>query len=103
MTIFGDPLWIRVRKGETLKEIKKRTQAKLEIPDDEFEQWRFAFHPRQMQPLQYLSDDDEVISKFPLGLSAAWSKGKYVGDNGSFIALVHEDTKPNPKPQQHIH
>ena len=100
VSLFGDPIWIRVKKGETLRELKKRIQSKLEISDEEFSTWKFAYHPRQMQPLDYLSDDDDIISKFPRGLAGSWNNGKYYGDNSAFIALQHEDTKPNRKPQQ---
>lgn len=99
VTVFGDPIWIKVKKGDTLKDMKRRVQAKLEVPDEEFARWKFAYHPRQMQPLEYLNEDDEILSKFPRCLASAWSNGKYFGDNGSFIALQHEDTKPNRKPQ----
>jgi len=101
VSVFGDPFWIKVKKGDSLRDIKKRIQSKLEVPDEEFEKWKFAYHPRQMQPLDYLSDGDDIISKFPRGLTSVWSNGKYFGDNGAFIALQHEDTKPSRKPQQH--
>ena len=88
LTLFGDPLWIRVKRGEELREIKKRIQATLEIPDEEFKQWRFVHHTRQ-KPLEYLMDDDEVVSRFPAGLSRVSRDKKYLGHGESFIALQH--------------
>ena len=89
VSLFGDPIWIRMRKGERLRDLKKRIQSKLEIPDEEFSTWRFAYHPRQMQPLADLSADDDIISKFPTVPTGSENSKKYVGDNASFVVLIH--------------
>ena len=33
---FGDPFFLLVREGETLAEVKKRIQSKLQVSDEEF-------------------------------------------------------------------
>ena len=101
-TFFGDPLWIRAKKGEKLRDIKKRIQAKLEIPDEDFKQWRFGYHRRPRLSLEYLKEDDEVVDKFGASLHPVSKNKLYLGDNVSFIALQHENTKQNPELWQHI-
>lgn len=78
-----------------MADIKSRVQAKLDVPDKEFAKWKFSFHPRQMQPIEYLEDDDSVLDKFPRVPSFSESgNAKYYGDNGMFLGLEHEDSKP---------
>ena len=85
-----------------MREIKKRIQATLEIPDEDFKQQRFTFHRRQGESLEYLRGDDEIVTKFRRSVSRVSTNKKYLGHNESFIALEHENTKPNPKPWQRV-
>ena len=84
-----------MKKREKLRDIKKRIQATLEIPDGDFMQWRFGYHRRQGQSLEYLRDNDKVVAKFSTNPLVSTNE-KYLGDNQSFIALEHENTKPKP-------
>lgn len=98
---FGDPFWLRIRPGETLADIKPRIQDKLAVPDEEFFKWKFAYSARQMHhPLEYLSDDDEVLSKFPKVPLFSQNDNKYFGGEYCFLGLEHEDTRPK-RPVQH--
>ncbi|GKA78706.1 ubiquitin carboxyl-terminal hydrolase 13 [Tanacetum coccineum] len=59
---FGDPFIFVIRDDETLAEIRLRIQKKLQVPDEEFSKWKFAFvslgNPR------YLQDSDVVFTRF---------------------------------------
>ncbi|KAK3120269.1 hypothetical protein QOZ80_9AG0684800 [Eleusine coracana subsp. coracana] len=59
---FGDPFLLLVREGETLAEVKKRIQSKLQVPDEEFSKWKFAFI--SMNRPDYLQDSDVVPARF---------------------------------------
>eukprot|EP00210_Caulerpa_lentillifera_P006772 g6471.t1 len=101
MTVFGDPLWVKVKKGETVGEVKIRIQKTLEINDEDFSQWKFAYHARPMYPVDYLKDEDEILTKFSRIALSGRTNGKFIGDNTSFMALLHEDTKPNRRTPHH--
>ena len=102
-TFFGDPLWIRVKRGEELGDIKERIRATLEIPEEDFKQWRFAYQPRQIEPLEYLEDDEDVVSKFSEGPFFVSRNKKYLGDIVSFLALRHTNTEPHSEPREPTH
>ncbi|KAK9999214.1 hypothetical protein SO802_018817 [Lithocarpus litseifolius] len=59
---FGEPFFMVMHEGETLAEIKVRIQKKLQVPDEEFAKWKFAFFS-QGRP-EYLQDSDIVYSHF---------------------------------------
>ncbi|GJT29443.1 ubiquitin carboxyl-terminal hydrolase 12-like protein [Tanacetum coccineum] len=40
---FGEPFFLDIREGETLAEVKVGIQKKLQVPDEEFSKWKFAF------------------------------------------------------------
>eukprot|EP00210_Caulerpa_lentillifera_P006758 g6458.t1 len=101
MTVFGDPLWVKVKKGETIGEVKIRIQKTLEINDEDFSQWKFAYHAQPMHPVDYLKDEDEILTKFPRIALSGRTNGKFIGDNTSFMALLHEDTKPSRQVLHH--
>ena len=86
---FGNPIWIRLKKGETLRDLKERIQSKLEIPDEEFSAWEFAYHHEPETPLEHLNDDDDIISKFPTERAGGWNSRLYVGGYDAFVALIH--------------
>ena len=99
---FGDPFWIRAKKGEELREIKRRIQATLEMPDEEFKYLRFAYHPRERRrPPVDLRDDDEIVSKFLKSFPAVQRNDeRYLGDDRYFIALRWGTTERNPEKWQ---
>ncbi|KAE8711065.1 Ubiquitin carboxyl-terminal hydrolase 12 [Hibiscus syriacus] len=61
-TNFGEPFLMMIRGSETLAEVKVRIQRKLQVPDEEFAKWKFAFISLS-HPL-YLEDSDIVASGF---------------------------------------
>ncbi|KAL6841585.1 hypothetical protein ACP4OV_028524 [Aristida adscensionis] len=79
---FGDPFYILAREGETLAEVKKRIQAKLRVPNEEFSKWKFAFV--SMNRPDYLHDSDVVASRFQRReVYGAWEQ---------YLGLEHTDT-----------
>ncbi|GMH43257.1 hypothetical protein BSKO_11179 [Bryopsis sp. KO-2023] len=92
---FGDPFWLKIRATDTVADIKPQVKAKLDVSDEEFAKWKFAYHPRQMQSIEYLVDEDIVLEKFARVPSYSESDDtKYYGDSGAFLGLEHEDSKP---------
>lgn len=81
---FGEPFLLVIREEETLAEVKSRIQKKLQVPDEEFSKWRFAFlslgHP------EYLQDSDIVSSRFlRRDIYGAWEH---------YLGLEHSDYIP---------
>ncbi|KAL8542578.1 hypothetical protein ACS0TY_003455 [Phlomoides rotata] len=65
--------------GETLAEVKVRIQKKLQVPDEEFSKWKFAF--LSLGRPEYLEDSDIVSSRFQRrDVYGAWEQ--------SFIELL---------------
>ncbi|CAD7702882.1 unnamed protein product [Ostreobium quekettii] len=94
-TAFGDPFWLRVRRGETLADIKPRIQDKLGVPGDDFAKWKFAFSARQMHhPLEHLDDGDDVLSRFPRTPLFSLNNCRYYGGEYCFLGLEHRDMRP---------
>jgi len=58
-TTFGSPFLIKYRQGEKVKEVRKRLQDRLAVPDKEWEKYRVAL-VIQMKPY-YLDDEEEKI------------------------------------------
>mmetsp|Transcript_58544 Transcript_58544/g.186598 ORF Transcript_58544/g.186598 Transcript_58544/m.186598 type:complete len:209 (-) Transcript_58544:292-918(-) len=58
---FGDPFLLMIGAEEPLSSIKGRIQSKLEVADEEFAKWKFAFvsHSRP----EYLEEDDIVAKR----------------------------------------
>ncbi|KAL8129987.1 hypothetical protein V2J09_019142 [Rumex salicifolius] len=59
---FGEPFFLVIHEGETLADIKVRIQKKLQVPDEEFAKWKFAF--LSLGRPEYLLDTDIVSSRF---------------------------------------
>ncbi|XP_061338183.1 ubiquitin C-terminal hydrolase 12-like [Gastrolobium bilobum] len=84
---FGEPFVLVIHKDETLGEIKVRIQKKLQVPDDAFGKWEFAFvstgHP------EYLQDNDIVSSRFQRrDIYGAWDQ---------YLGLEHNDNGRIPR------
>ena len=48
---FGNPFLIKIKEGETYEEIKERIRAHLDVPEKDFEKYRYANRcPRQVLP-----------------------------------------------------
>ncbi|XP_077245222.1 ubiquitin C-terminal hydrolase 12-like isoform X3 [Tasmannia lanceolata] len=81
---FGEPFFLVIHEGETLAEVKERIQKKLQVPDDEFSKWKFAF--LSLGRPEYLEDSDIVSSRFQRrDVYGAWEQ---------YLGLEHSDTAP---------
>ncbi|KAJ7975928.1 ubiquitin carboxyl-terminal hydrolase 12 [Quillaja saponaria] len=79
---FGEPFLLVIHEGETLAEVKVRIQKKLQVPDDEFSKWKFAF--LSLGRPEYLQDSDIVCSRFQRrDLHGTWEQ---------YLGLEHLDT-----------
>ncbi|XP_034224980.1 ubiquitin carboxyl-terminal hydrolase 12 isoform X5 [Prunus dulcis] len=81
---FGEPFFLVIHEGETLAEVKVRVQKKLQVPDDEFSKWKFAF--LSLGRPEYLQDSDIVSSRFQRrDVYGAWEQ---------YLGLEHSDNAP---------
>nr|XP_023929865.1 ubiquitin carboxyl-terminal hydrolase 12-like isoform X5 [Quercus suber] len=81
---FGEPFFLVIREGETLAEVKERIQKKLQVPDEEFSKWKFAF--LSLGRPDYLQDSDIVSSRFQRrDVYGAWEQ---------YLGLEHTDNAP---------
>ncbi|KAF7153501.1 hypothetical protein RHSIM_Rhsim01G0198200 [Rhododendron simsii] len=65
---FGEPFFLVIHEGETLAEVKVRVQKKLQVPDEEFAKWKFAF--LSLGRPEYLEDSDVVSGRFHVRISS---------------------------------
>ncbi|XP_022843770.1 ubiquitin carboxyl-terminal hydrolase 12-like isoform X1 [Olea europaea var. sylvestris] len=81
---FGEPFFLVVHEGETLADVKVQIQKKLQVPDEEFSKWKFAF--MSLGRPEYLQDSDIVSSRFQRrDVYGAWEQ---------YLGLEHTDTTP---------
>ncbi|XP_034693544.1 ubiquitin carboxyl-terminal hydrolase 12-like isoform X2 [Vitis riparia] len=81
---FGEPFFLIIHEGETLAEVKERIQKKLQVPDEEFSKWKFAF--LSLGRPEYLQDSHIVSSRFQTrDVYGAWEQ---------YLGLEHSDTAP---------
>ncbi|XP_026415216.1 ubiquitin carboxyl-terminal hydrolase 12-like isoform X1 [Papaver somniferum] len=81
---FGEPFFLIIHEGETLGAVKLRIQKKLQIPDEEFAKWKFAF--LSLGRPEYLQDSDVVSSRFQRrDVYGAWEQ---------YLGLEHSDSSP---------
>ncbi|KAH7547698.1 hypothetical protein JRO89_XS14G0004000 [Xanthoceras sorbifolium] len=81
---FGEPFFLVVHEGEILTEVKVRIQKKLQVPDEEFSKWKFAF--LSLGRPEYLQDSDIVSSRFQRrDVYGAWEQ---------YLGLEHSDNAP---------
>ncbi|KAG5549832.1 hypothetical protein RHGRI_014966 [Rhododendron griersonianum] len=81
---FGEPFFLVIREGETLAEVKVRIQKKLQVPDEEFSKWKFAF--LSLGRPDYLQDSDIVSGRFQRrDVYGAWEQ---------YLGLEHSDNTP---------
>ncbi|KAH6807531.1 ubiquitin-specific protease 12 [Perilla frutescens var. frutescens] len=81
---FGEPFFLVIHEGETLAEVKARIQKKLQVPDEEFSKWKFAF--LSLGRPEYLEDSDIVSTRFQRrDVYGAWEQ---------YLGLEHSDTTP---------
>uniref|UniRef100_T1J1R9 Ubiquitin carboxyl-terminal hydrolase 7 n=1 Tax=Strigamia maritima TaxID=126957 RepID=T1J1R9_STRMM len=58
-TTFGVPFLFKIKNGEQFARIKERLQKKLEVPDKEFEKFKFAII--HMGRPQYIHEENEYV------------------------------------------
>ncbi|KAJ0469972.1 putative ubiquitinyl hydrolase 1 [Helianthus annuus] len=81
---FGEPFFLIIHENETLADVKVRIQRKLEVPDEEFSKWKFAF--LSLGRPEYLQDSDVVSNRFQRrDVYGAWEQ---------YLGLEHSDTTP---------
>ncbi|XP_020095661.1 ubiquitin carboxyl-terminal hydrolase 12-like isoform X3 [Ananas comosus] len=80
---FGDPFFLVIHESETLSEVKVRIQKKLQIPDEEFSKWKFAYV--SLGRPDYLQDSDVVSARFQRSIYGAWEQ---------YLGMEHADTTP---------
>ncbi|WRX12507.1 Peptidase C19 [Theobroma cacao] len=81
---FGEPFFLVIHEDETLAEVKVRIQKKLQVPDEEFTKWRFAF--LSLGRPEYLQDSDVVSTRFQRrDVYGAWEQ---------YLGLEHSDNAP---------
>lgn len=56
---FGVPFLLKIKNNENFSTVKDRIQKKLDVPDKEFEKYKFAVIV--MGKLEYISDDDQNL------------------------------------------
>ncbi|KAG5151627.1 hypothetical protein JHK84_028099 [Glycine max] len=92
---FGHPFLLVIREGETLAEVKLRIQKKLQVPDEEFSKWKFAF--LSFGRPEYLQDSDIVSTRFQRrDIYGAWEQ---------YLGLEHIDSaskRSNTANQYHM-
>lgn len=81
---FGKPFLLVIHENETLAEVKVRIQRKLQVPDEEFAKWKFAFLSSGLP--NYLQDLDILSNRFQRRDDAgAWEQ---------YLGLKHSDDAP---------
>ncbi|XP_078435308.1 ubiquitin C-terminal hydrolase 13-like isoform X2 [Wolffia australiana] len=81
---FGEPFFLVIHEGETLALVKIRIQKKLQIPDEEYSKWKFAFV--SLGRPEYLQDSDVIAQRFQRrDIYGAWEQ---------YLGLEHSDTAP---------
>ncbi|CAM6108023.1 unnamed protein product [Calypogeia fissa] len=80
----GEPFRLAVRENETLVDAKERIRKKLQVADEEFAKWKFAFV--SLGRAEYLQDGDVVANRFP--------KGNTYGAWEHYLGLEHTDSAP---------
>ncbi|WRX33029.1 Peptidase C19 [Theobroma cacao] len=87
---FGEPFFLVIREGETLAEIKVRVQKKLQVPDEEFAKWKFAF--LSLGRPEYLQDSDIVSGRFQRrDVYGAWEQ--YLGTGTPLRSQLKSTTR----------
>lgn len=81
---FGEPFFLVIHERETLADVKAHIQKKLQVPDEEFSKWKFAF--LSLGRPEYLLDSDIVANRFQRrDVYGAWEQ---------YLGLEHTDNTP---------
>ncbi len=95
---FSDPFLMDISPSETVGELKMRVQKEMEIPDDEFTEWKVVLVTSllTMEPL----DDGVVVSKKIPDTGPDVLYGRH--GNRSMIGFWHENKNPR-RTHAHLH
>ncbi|XP_060184871.1 ubiquitin C-terminal hydrolase 13-like [Lycium barbarum] len=81
---FGEPFLLVIYEGETLAQVNVRILKKLQVPDEEFAKWKFAF--LSLGRPAYLEDSDILSNRFQRrDVYGAWEQ---------YLGLEHPDNAP---------
>nr|CAB3478443.1 unnamed protein product [Digitaria exilis] len=83
---FGEPFFFLIRDGETLSDMKVRIQKRLQVPDEQFLNWKFAYVTYGRT--EYFQDSDIVLSRFQ-------RQKPIYGGWEHHLGLEHTATTPN--------
>ncbi|XP_061337536.1 ubiquitin C-terminal hydrolase 13-like isoform X1 [Gastrolobium bilobum] len=81
---FGDPFFMVIHEGETLADVKLRIQKKLQVPNEDFSKWKFAY--LSLGRPDYLQDSDIVSTRF--------QRRDIYGSWEQYLGLEHTDNAP---------
>lgn len=87
VTMFGDPICMRVGAEERMEQLAKRVQERLGVADDEFAKWKFC-HVKGIasSSAEWLAADDIVAEKFTR------QSGLHSGADQPYLGLHHTVT-----------
>ncbi|KAG6417727.1 hypothetical protein SASPL_119919 [Salvia splendens] len=72
---FGEPFLLAIHADEILANVKIRVQKKLQVSDEEFSKWKFAFVSQDLT--EYLEDSEILFSRFQSRSMYIWEQ--YLG------------------------
>ncbi|XP_064406140.1 ubiquitin carboxyl-terminal hydrolase 7-like [Halichondria panicea] len=91
--VFGVPFLLKITDGERLSSIKERVKCRLDVPDRDFEKWKFAIL-QTIAPFDYLSEEEDD-SLFIIQFYISKSKGIYFPRLGMpWFGLDHINKNP---------
>ncbi|KAL3620232.1 ubiquitin carboxyl-terminal hydrolase 13 [Castilleja foliolosa] len=68
---FGEPFLLVIHEDETLDHVKNHVQKKLNVPDEDFSKWKFAYVSQDRA--EYLEDSDIPFGRFQRrGIHVDW-------------------------------
>ncbi|KAL3620230.1 ubiquitin carboxyl-terminal hydrolase 13 [Castilleja foliolosa] len=68
---FGEPFLLVIHEDETLDHVKNHVQKKLNVPDEDFSKWKFAYVSQDRA--EYLEDSDIPFRRFQRsGIHVDW-------------------------------
>ncbi|CAL8074204.1 unnamed protein product [Calicophoron daubneyi] len=92
---FGVPFTVRIREGERYTDVRERIRRRLEVPEKEFERWRFVL----MSPpdATYIPNENDAVVNVKLFQQSC------PPDRRPFLGIEHKPSKrpryaPNEKP-----
>lgn len=89
---FSDPFIMDISKTETVGELRKRVQEEMEIPDEEFSDWKIVLVAGLNMAMEPLAEDVIIADKLnPMDMSHARLYGHF---DRAAIGFYHENKNP---------